>query len=173
VARAVIRLGDETSHGGRVISASARMTIDGIPVALWGDHCSCPRDDHDNCVICEGEPQAMYDGIPVALEGHKTSCGATLIASQLTRCHVSPLAKRQTAIAPSREVAATVTSSSEQAFDEQIQLIDPTTRQPLAGMDYKIVTSAGGTFTGKTGPDGKTLRVKTAGADQLQVYLVE
>jgi uncharacterized Zn-binding protein involved in type VI secretion len=95
MSRAVIRLGDETSHGGKVISASARMTIDGVPVALWGDHCACPHDGHDNCVICEGEPEAMYDGIPIALEGHKTDCGATLIASQLNRCHVSPLVKMQ------------------------------------------------------------------------------
>ena len=36
MAREVIRLGDNTSHGGRVIEATARMTIDGIPVALWG-----------------------------------------------------------------------------------------------------------------------------------------
>ena len=94
MSRAVIRLGDQTSHGGKVVSASARMTIDGIPVALWGDHCSCPINGHNNCVICEGEPAALFDGIPVALEGHKTSCGATLIASQLDRCHVSPLVTR-------------------------------------------------------------------------------
>lgn len=93
MARAVIRLGDDTSHGGKVITASARMTIDGIPVALWGDRCSCPIDGHDTCVICEGEPEALYDGIPIALEGHKTDCGATLIATQLTRCNVSPLVK--------------------------------------------------------------------------------
>lgn len=89
--RAVIRLGDHTSHGGQVVSASARMVIDGIPVALWGDHCSCPIDGHDSCVICEGEPGAIVDGRPLALEGHKTSCGATLMASQLDRCYVSPL----------------------------------------------------------------------------------
>ncbi len=93
MARAVIRLGDDTSHGGKVITASARMTIDGIPVALWGDRCSCPIDGHDTCVICEGEPEALYDGIPVALEGHKTDCGAVLIPTQIQRCNVSPLVK--------------------------------------------------------------------------------
>ncbi len=91
MSRAVIRLGDDTSHGGRVIEATARMTIDGIPVALWGDHCSCPIDGHESCVICEGEVQALYDGRPVALEGHKTTCGATLIASQHHRCISTPL----------------------------------------------------------------------------------
>ena len=51
MAIAVIRLGDYTSHGSMVIEATARMTIDGIPVALWDDHCSCPLEGHDNCVI--------------------------------------------------------------------------------------------------------------------------
>ncbi len=175
MSRAVIRLGDDTSYRGRVITASARLTIDGIPVALWGDRCSCPHEGHDNCVICEGEPQAMFDGISVALEGHKTSCGATLLASQLNRCNVSPLVQRSAPVSSSLGAAASATtavSTGEQAFDEQIQLIDPNTGQPLAGVDYKIVTDSRKTFTGKTGPDGKTVRVKTDGADQLQVYLV-
>ena len=93
MARPVIRLGDPTSHGGRVISASARMTIDGIPVALVGDRCTCPIPYHYNCVIVEGESEVIYDGIQVALEGHKTSCGATLIPSQTNRSNVSPLVK--------------------------------------------------------------------------------
>jgi uncharacterized Zn-binding protein involved in type VI secretion len=94
MAREVIRLGDNTSHGGKVIEATARMTIDGIPVALWGDHCSCPRDGHDNCVICEGEVEAMFDGRPVALEGHKTSCGASLFPASKGRADSKPLVKK-------------------------------------------------------------------------------
>jgi len=39
----VIRLGDATSHGGKVISASAaHFKVHGIPVACVGDTCSCP-----------------------------------------------------------------------------------------------------------------------------------
>ncbi len=123
MSRAVIRLGDDTSYRGRVITASARLTIDGIPVALWGDRCSCPHEGHDNCVICEGEPQAMFDGIPVALEGHKTSCGATLIASQLNRCHVSPLVQRSAPDRVSQEANArqrNLISSSDEVSDEQV-----------------------------------------------------
>ncbi len=89
--RPYIRLGDSTSHGGTVISATARMTIDGIPVARLGDQCTCPIPYHYNCVIVEGDMNNVFDGIPVALEGHKTSCGATLIPSQVTRAHASPL----------------------------------------------------------------------------------
>ncbi|MGO4478311.1 PAAR domain-containing protein [Massilia sp. 2TAF26] len=80
--RNVIRLGDPTSHGGKVESVSAtHFTVGGIPVARVGDKCSCPIKGHDNCTIAEGDPHHVIDGIAVAHEGHKTTCGATLIAT--------------------------------------------------------------------------------------------
>jgi uncharacterized Zn-binding protein involved in type VI secretion len=176
MSRAVIRLGDYTSHGGRVIEATARMTIDGIPVALWGDHCSCPIPGHDNCVICEGEVNAMFDGRPVALEGHKTTCGSVLSASQHDRCTVSPLVKQSVVTGPSNvaDVSQSIpTSSSNSVFDEQIQLIDQSSGQPLSDVEYKVVAGSGQIFTGKTGSDGKTMRIQTESIDQLRVFLVE
>lgn len=77
----IIRLGDSTSHGGKVVSATSHMTVGGIPIARLGDKCTCPKRGHNNCVIVEGDPNWTVDGIPVALEGHKTSCGAVLVSS--------------------------------------------------------------------------------------------
>jgi uncharacterized Zn-binding protein involved in type VI secretion len=78
--RNVIRLGDPTSHGGKVESVSAtHFTVGDIPVASVGDKCSCPIKGHDNCTIAEGDPHHVIDGIAVAHAGHKTTCGATLI----------------------------------------------------------------------------------------------
>ena len=80
--RNVIRLGDATSHGGKVESVSAtHFTVDGIPVARVGDTCSGPIKGHDNCTIAEGDPTHVIDGIAVAYDGHKTTCGAILTAS--------------------------------------------------------------------------------------------
>lgn len=80
--RNVIRLGDATSHGGKVESVSAtHFTVDGIAVACVGDPCSCPIKGHEECTIAEGNPHHLVDGISVAYEGHKTTCGAALIAS--------------------------------------------------------------------------------------------
>jgi uncharacterized Zn-binding protein involved in type VI secretion len=80
--RNVIRLGDSTSHGGKVVSVSASyFTVDGIPVARVGDVCSCPINGHDNCTIAEGDPHHVIDNVAVAYEGHKTTCGAALIAT--------------------------------------------------------------------------------------------
>ena len=78
----VIRLGDRTSHGGKVVSVTAtHVTVDGIAVARVGDVCSCPMRGHDNCTVAEGDPHHVIDGVAVAYEGHKTTCGATLVAS--------------------------------------------------------------------------------------------
>ena len=75
----VIRLGDPTDHGGKVIATGApTYTVEGIPVALKGDVCSCPKRGHDGCVIAEGDPGHTVNGVPVAYEGHKTTCGAVL-----------------------------------------------------------------------------------------------
>jgi uncharacterized Zn-binding protein involved in type VI secretion len=80
--RNVIRLGDGTSHGGKVESVSAtHVTVDGIAVARVGDTCSCPIKGHEDCTIAEGDPHHLIDGVAVAYEGHKTTCGAALIAT--------------------------------------------------------------------------------------------
>ena len=79
--RKVIRLNDPTSHGGKVITASANSKVQGVAVARKGDRCLCPIRGHDNCVIAEGDPDVLIDGVPVAFEGHATNCGAKLIST--------------------------------------------------------------------------------------------
>jgi uncharacterized Zn-binding protein involved in type VI secretion len=78
----VIRLGDPTSHGGKVESVSAaHFTVDGIAVACVGDSCSCPVKGHEGCTIAEGDSTHLISGVAVAYDGHKTTCGAKLIAT--------------------------------------------------------------------------------------------
>lgn len=79
--KGVIRLGDATSHGGKVVVASGNVSVHGIAVARQGDACICPVGGHSPCVIAEGDPMVLLGGVPVAFEGHRTSCGAMLISS--------------------------------------------------------------------------------------------
>jgi uncharacterized Zn-binding protein involved in type VI secretion len=79
--KGVIRLGDPTTHGGKVVSAGARTAVRGKAVARVGDSCSCPIKGHEDCVIIEGHPTILVDGVAVAFEGHRTSCGAALIST--------------------------------------------------------------------------------------------
>ncbi|WGS50143.1 PAAR domain-containing protein [Paraburkholderia sp. D15] len=79
--RGIIRVGDATSHGGKVICGSAVSEVMGRQVARIGDLCVCPIAGHQACVIVEGDPTFVVDGKPAAFDKHKTSCGAVLISS--------------------------------------------------------------------------------------------
>ena len=76
----VIRLGDSTSHGGKVISACSDFIAEGKPIVLNGDLTICPQ--------CKGTfpvqiatSDREHKGKAVAYEGDKAACGATLISS--------------------------------------------------------------------------------------------
>lgn len=78
--RGVVRLGDKTSHGGQVISASDTFTVLGKHVALDGDATFCPK--------CKGtfpikvdESERRHHGKKVAYHDDVATCGAKLIAS--------------------------------------------------------------------------------------------
>lgn len=78
--RGVIRLGDTTSHGGKVVRVASISTVQGRRVARIGDIVTCPKCKGRHTIV-EGEPTCLDDDIPIALHGHKTSCGASLITS--------------------------------------------------------------------------------------------
>ncbi|TVT48468.1 MAG: PAAR domain-containing protein [Denitromonas halophila] len=81
--RPFILLGDKTSHGGTVISASGSSDCGGRGIARVGDQVSCPKKGHGRVTtIATGDPTALIDGRPAARHGDITACGASLIASQ-------------------------------------------------------------------------------------------
>lgn len=73
--RKAIRLGDETSHGGKVVSATSHITIGGIPVARLGDKCTCPKRGHNNCVIAEVTRRGQWMAFPSLWKGTKLPVG--------------------------------------------------------------------------------------------------
>jgi uncharacterized Zn-binding protein involved in type VI secretion len=78
----LIRLGDDTDHGGKVISASETMHFDDKAVARKGDEVSCPR--HPGIkpnLIIEGDETMTDDGIPIARHSYRAMCGCHLISS--------------------------------------------------------------------------------------------
>ena len=83
----VVRLGDKTSHGGVVITASSTHSISGIGIARVGDQVACPITGHGINKIIEGATTYTIDGRMVALHGHKCECGCTLIASSPNVTH--------------------------------------------------------------------------------------
>jgi len=80
--RNVIRLGDATSHGGKVVSTrTTHFKVGGIPVACVGDLCSCPVKGHNGCMIVSGSRKHHINGVLIAFEDDTTSCGAKLKSS--------------------------------------------------------------------------------------------
>jgi uncharacterized Zn-binding protein involved in type VI secretion len=75
----VILLGDTTTHGGKVITASDTHKYMGTPIARVGDMVECPQCKGTYPII-EGAPRAFDRGKPIARHGDKVACGATLIS---------------------------------------------------------------------------------------------
>lgn len=83
----IVRLGDMTSHGGTVTTASPTHSLGGIGIARMGDKISCPMPGHGVNVIVEGAATYLVGGRMVALHGHKCACGCTLISSLASATH--------------------------------------------------------------------------------------
>lgn len=78
--RGVIRLGDKTDHGGKVISVSSGTIVMGTEAALADDMTYCPR-CKGNFPINPDGTGAKHEGRPYAYYNDQTACGAKLISS--------------------------------------------------------------------------------------------
>lgn len=81
MSRGFVLLGDKTTHGGEVISASSTTIVNGKPVALVGDEVRCPLPGHGVCRIVEGCPDWSEGGRAMVVNGCRCECGAQLISS--------------------------------------------------------------------------------------------
>lgn len=78
MARNVVRLGDTSSHGGTVISASTNVKANKIGVARDGDLHSCPIPNHGITSISAALSKSKANGRKIAVVGDSVGCGATL-----------------------------------------------------------------------------------------------
>lgn len=78
--RGVIRLGDKTSHGGQVISASSGTVVMGKAAALADDMTACPQCKGVFPIKPDGSG-ARHEGKAYAYSDDTTACGAKLISS--------------------------------------------------------------------------------------------
>jgi uncharacterized Zn-binding protein involved in type VI secretion len=72
-------LGDDTTHGGKVIRVSSTFNFDDRKVALLHDIVSCPI--HGDNPIIEHGHGFSDNGLPVAVDRCRTQCGSEVIAS--------------------------------------------------------------------------------------------
>jgi uncharacterized Zn-binding protein involved in type VI secretion len=74
---AVARLGDTSSHGGTIISASSNLTADGKGVARAGDMHSCPITGHGVTPLSSSSTKTN-GGKSIVRVGDTAGCGAVI-----------------------------------------------------------------------------------------------
>ncbi|KQN48075.1 hypothetical protein ASE98_25305 [Pseudomonas sp. Leaf48] len=78
---AFVLLGDTTTHGGEVITASSTIFIQGKPAALVGDKVLCPIPGHGVNAIVEGSADWSENDLAVVVNGCRSECGCQVISS--------------------------------------------------------------------------------------------
>jgi uncharacterized Zn-binding protein involved in type VI secretion len=76
-----VLLGDKTTHGGEVTSASSTTFVNGKPVALVGDEVHCPLPGHGVNRIVEGCPDWSEGNRAMVVNGCHCECGCQVISS--------------------------------------------------------------------------------------------
>lgn len=76
-----VLLGDKTTHGGEVTTASSTTIINGKAVALVGDEVRCPLPGHGVNRIVEGCADWSEDGRAMVVSGSRSECGCQVISS--------------------------------------------------------------------------------------------
>lgn len=181
----IIRQGDPTNHGGKVLEGSLFDICMGKPIAFVGHKVLCPK-----CKgvfpIVEGAPTTTLYGKGVALAGMKTACGASLIATQFTdivECgggNASAASQTKTASSSggpavsSNPVKNAVSPADAGAahFDDKFILLDDETGDPLSNTEYAIRRASGEIEHGVTNVHGCThLLAATASAERIEIYV--
>lgn len=184
----IIRIGDPTTHGGKVIEGSPVDICHGKAIAYLGHRTYCPQ-CKGNFPIIEGAATTTFYGKGVALAGMKTACGAVLVATQFTDTveygdhrACSPIEDRRKSPQPTRGPSRDVNTLSDLApivdtgrprdgYDLHFWITDKA-GAPMIDWPYRIELFDGTVVDGRTDSNGKTQKVtgKTAEEARLHVY---
>ena len=182
--KAIIRQGDPTSHGGKVLEGFLDNICMGKPIAGVGHKVQCPK-CKGSFPIVEGAQIALMMGRNVALEGMKTACGAPLIATQQTdTIFVGSAAASRSGNTAAHEALAIVSTAttveatanagqeSRSVFDDRFVLVDEESGVPLANTEYALIRALGKMETGTTDAKGHTHLVSsTPEAEIIDIYV--
>jgi len=158
-----IRLGDPTTSGGKVMTASGGpfFTIDGTPASLEGDLAECPV--HGGVFKIVGGYDGWIDnGKRAAVEDlSRLECGCGLISTvRNSFAAVSPSSRGINRGAATAFAASSVSTLGDGTYDEQIRFVSKRGKA-LSQTRYTLTMANGQTFSGLTDADGNTARLVT------------
>jgi uncharacterized Zn-binding protein involved in type VI secretion len=142
----VIVLGDRTTHGGEVVTATAKVSLLGKQVACVGDQVTCPRCEGLHTII-SGAPRSTAHDKAIARNGDSVSCGAKLISASAAILGVTEQFVTE-------QFVASETNKSKNRYDEQIQIVDEKTGEPLAKYPFYMKF-----LTARSFPERRTIGV--------------
>ncbi|CAE6854518.1 hypothetical protein R75461_07640 [Paraburkholderia nemoris] len=73
-------LGDPTTHGGRIVTASSTFSLDDRKAALLGDLVSCPL--HGDNELTEAGEGMTDEGKPMIMSGCHSRCGSMVLPGE-------------------------------------------------------------------------------------------
>lgn len=169
--RAIVRIGDPTSHGGTVLEGFDTLTVYGKKAAGVGHLGYCPA-CKQHFVIVAGAESYSYLGKNIALEGMLTSCGAVLLATQGEatvnddRGDATSIAAMISSYAPHLPQEA-----SEKAFNDRYVIKDAD-GAPLADTEYALSIDGAEPEYGVTDAGGHThLLASVAEQHNIDIYM--
>lgn len=149
--KAVARVGDSTSHGGKILTGHPDVIVNGFPMARVGDKVSCPKCGNNE--IATGVPSVSGADHLVATVECKTACGATITTG-------SP----DTFAAEPEEVPVFLYSKS-------FQLVNEDTGAPIVNMPYVLRIGDEVVAKGRTTKTGDTSRVYTENEEEVELIV--
>jgi uncharacterized Zn-binding protein involved in type VI secretion len=178
--REIIRMGDPTSHGGRVLEGSQLDICHGKPIAFVGHKTFCPK-CKGNFSIIEGALTTTFYGQGVALAGMKTACGAVLIATQFTDTveygsgnesneAPKPSTGFNSRVAKHTDARAAAPSVPVAAFDIHFHVKNKDSGKSMGNTPYRITVDDGQIIEGVTDENGFTQKVAS---DKPRIATIE
>lgn len=184
----IIRMGDPTSHGGRVIEGSMADICHGKPIAFMGHQTYCPQ-CKGNFPIIDGAPVTTFYGKGVALAGMKTACGAVLIATQLTdivehasggsagadsgagrRAQAGDRSGAASVAAAASSVPGKASIAAAEKYDLYFHVTD-SAGNSMIDWSYRIEVAGSEPLEGRTDGKGHTRKVASSAAAQAFLYV--
>ena len=170
--RAIVRIGDKTTHGGTVVSGDQTYTVHGKQVARVGDKVACPK-----CLgvfpIVSGAPH-MFSSSLIARHDDVTACGAKLIASQCTTTIDDGEQESEVLMSTIRQLVDNTENEKDNNTNEKssikFQAINPDTGEIISDCPYVLTRVNGAQHGGITDKNGFTEEVITNGQEKVAVH---
>ncbi|WP_309328747.1 PAAR domain-containing protein [Silvimonas sp.] len=148
-------MGDRTTSGGEVISATSTYMDSGKVMCRSGDQAYCPA--------CKGtfpvSGTAIHwaeNGVPMVQNGDRVLCRCKYnrVIAHSTSFYNDPASPTNQVVSPHAALSASFADPA--TYNDRFQLLDDHTGQPLAGTEYAVRRETGEIEHGVTDSQGYT-----------------